>query len=297
VHPIGSPRLALTATIATIAVLLALSGCQFGDSDPPPPGDDAATLVITADHGDVLLLEEPISPGRSVLRSLRDTAAIETSYGGEFVAKIFDRSSDRDGRRDWFFFVDGVLSPVGARQRPVGAGQHVWWDHRPWQAVRDPWATVGAWPAPFADRPVVADPPLDTILSAAGAEVVADSPWRVLVGADRELRERDDAWRRAAADPSAAGMTAYIRGAEVFALPRDGGEHQPVPRGAAVAVAVPTGLDQQAGVVLAVAGITAEAATRAAARIADEPMVLQDRYAVVFDAAGAPLLAAGQGEL
>lgn len=296
-HLTSSLRLALTATLAIIAVLLALSGCQFGESDPPPPGDDAATLLVTTDHGGVLLLEEPISPGRSVLRSLRDAAAIETSYGGGFVARILDRSSDPGGRRDWFYFVDGVLSPVGARQRSVGAGQHVWWDHRPWQTVRDPWAAVGAWPAPFAGRAVVADPPLDAAVSAAGAEVVEGSSWRVLVGADRELRERDDAWRRAMDDPSAAGMTAYVGRAEVYALPRDGGEHQPVPRGAAVAVAIPTGLDQQKGVVLAVTGITAKAAARAAARIADEPTVLKDRYAVVFDAAGVPVLAAGQGEL
>jgi hypothetical protein len=292
----GNRRFAPIITIVALAVMLTLSGCQFGDSDPPEPAGDAATLLVTTDHGDVLLLKEPVAPGRSVLRSLRDAAPIETDYGGEFVSKIFDRASDRDARRDWFFFLDGVLSPVGARQRSIEDGQHVWWDHRPWQTVRDPWATVGAWPAPFDGREVVADPPLATALAASGATLVEDSSWRVIVGADASLRDRNQAWRQAMDDPEAAGMTAFIEDDTVFSLPEDGGRHQPVPGGAAMAVAVPTGIDQLKGVTLAVSGVTSAAAIAAAARIAQEPEVLEDRYAVVFDERGVPLLAAGQGE-
>jgi hypothetical protein len=117
------------------------------------------------------------------------------------------------------------------------------------------------------------------------------------VGADDELQSRSEVWRRAASNPVAAGMTAYVDGDAVVSLPRDGGDYRRVARGAAVAVAVPTGLDQQDGVTMAITGTTQDAAAAAAARIAAEPDVLRDRYAVVFSANGVPLLAAGQGEL
>ena len=55
-----------------------------------------------------------------------------------------------DGRRsDWFFYVNGVESPVGAAEYEPGDGDRIWWDHRDWStAMRVP-AVVGSWPEPF----------------------------------------------------------------------------------------------------------------------------------------------------
>ena len=279
----------LVFALIAVAAMLLLAGCSIGDDPAPAPGEDAALLVVTADHGTEELLRRPVAPGRSALRTLRDEVPISTEFGGGFVSEVFGRRSDPGGRRDWFFFVDGILSPVGARQARVPARGHLWWDHRSWAAIRDPWAVVGAWPAPFVRNPTAADPPLAAVLRGAGGRVVADSEWRVIVGSDRELRRRDAAWRRAAGDPRGAGMTAWIDGARVMALEEDGADFRPVSGGVAIAVAVPSGADVAAGVVMAVAGIDSGAAQTAAQAIADRPMLTAERYAVVFGADGTPL--------
>jgi hypothetical protein len=293
----AGPRAALAALVALALLLAPGAGCRVGGEESPPPGADAAQLRITADHGATALLEAPVAPGRSVLRTLRDQTEIDTSFGGGFVSGMFGRSSDASGRRDWFFFVNGVLAPIGARQARVPALGDVWWDYRPWGALRDPWAVVGAWPAPFAGREVAADPPLRDALRNGGARVVRRSPWRVRVGADAELRRREPAWAEAAEDPTANGLSAGIRGGRIIALSEDGEELREVAGAGAVAVALPTDGDASRGVLMVVAGRTARHATRAAATIATDPGVLAGRYAVVFDAEGRAIHAAGQGEL
>jgi hypothetical protein len=57
----------------------------------------------------------------------------------------------RGGRSfDWFFYVNGIESEVGAAEVTVHGGDRVWWDYRDWSdAMRAP-AVVGSWPEPFA---------------------------------------------------------------------------------------------------------------------------------------------------
>jgi hypothetical protein len=51
--------------------------------------------------------------------------------------------------RDWFFFVNGVESEVGAAEYELSPGDRVQWDFRDWgTAMRVP-AIVGAFPEPF----------------------------------------------------------------------------------------------------------------------------------------------------
>ena len=78
-------------------------------------------------------------------------AEIETRYGGGFVQSIEGvAGGTEDGRRlDWFFYVNGIESPVGSAERRVAGGDRIWWDHRDWtDAMRVP-AVVGSWPEPF----------------------------------------------------------------------------------------------------------------------------------------------------
>ena len=274
------------------------AGCQIGPDDAPaPPGPDAAELLVTAEHGSAELLREDVSPGRTVLRTLQNQTPISTGFGGGFVASMFDRSSDAGTLHDWFYFVDGVLSPTGARQHTIAAGEHIWWDYRAWGAVRDPWAVVGAWPAPFAGRRVAADAPFTAAAIGEGTTLTETSTWRILVGSQAEIARREAVWKRATDDPEGAGLTAVLVNGQVRALPRSGESYVTVEGGAALAAAVPTGPDQTAGVVMVVVGTTAANAQRAADRILREPDVLRSRYSVVFDAAGKPIFAGGQGPL
>jgi hypothetical protein len=209
--------------VALLAVLAA--GCQTRAQDEPGAGEPAARLVATADGDPAPLLDRRVPVGQSAMRALRGATDVETAYAGGFVAGMLGHDSDLDGRQDWFLFVDGLLSYRGARDVHVREGMEMWWAYRDWAAVRDPWATVGAWPKPFAGGPapaVAVDAPLLAPLRAAGARIVADGPWRVRVGAQTDLLRREPAWRRASEDPERAGLTVRIAGGEVEAAGRDG---------------------------------------------------------------------------
>ncbi len=86
-----------------------------------------------------------------MLDALSSSAEVETRYGGGFVQAIDGLAGgESDGRADdWFFYVNGVESPVGAADYSLSDGDRVWWDHHDWAtAMRVP-AVVGSWPQPF----------------------------------------------------------------------------------------------------------------------------------------------------
>lgn len=138
-------------SLAVAAALFAAvaAGCGVG------PGEDSgeAELSVTRDYGATELQREEvgITESETVLRMLDSSAEIETRFDGRFVQSIDGlEGGTEDGRRsDWFFYVNGVESPVGAAEYEVEDGDRVWWDHRDWStAMRVP-AVVGSWPEPF----------------------------------------------------------------------------------------------------------------------------------------------------
>jgi Domain of unknown function (DUF4430) len=138
--------------IALFAAALATAGCGIG------PGGDIGdvSLMVTRDYGAERLLSagpEQVSESDTVMRLLDRRAEISTRYGGGFVQSIDGVSETvRDGRRyDWFFYVNGVESQVGAADYALHGGDSVWWDYRDWSAAERVPAVVGAWPQPFRD--------------------------------------------------------------------------------------------------------------------------------------------------
>ena len=85
------------------------------------------------------------------MRVLDRNAEITTRYGGGFVQSIDGlEAEERVGRSsDWFFYVNGVESPVGAADYPLHGGEAIWWDYRDWSAAMRVPAVVGSWPQPF----------------------------------------------------------------------------------------------------------------------------------------------------
>ena len=82
----------------------------------------------------------------TVMRALEANADVSTRYGGGFVQAIDGiEAQERFGRsRDWFFFVNGVESTVGAADFPLRGGEAIWWDYRDWEeAMRVPWSAPG----------------------------------------------------------------------------------------------------------------------------------------------------------
>lgn len=145
------PGFRAMAAATAVLVAVAAAGCGVG---PGEAGEGTAALTVTRDHGSEPLLEaseENPSASESVVRFLDRETEIETSFGGNFVDAIDGLSGSVEGGRslDWFFYVNGYWSPVGAGEATVHGGDRIWWDYRDWtDAYRVP-AVVGSYPQPF----------------------------------------------------------------------------------------------------------------------------------------------------
>jgi hypothetical protein len=138
--------------VATTLLLaaLAIAGCGLG------PGADvgAVKLTVTRDFGSKPMIDRDVGDVKesaTVMRVLEAEATITTRYGGGFVQSVEGLEADRHGGRayDWFFYVNGVESPIGAADFSLQGGERVWWDYRDWTAVDRVPALVGSWPAPL----------------------------------------------------------------------------------------------------------------------------------------------------
>jgi hypothetical protein len=128
----------------------ALAACGLGEGDERGGG---AELRITRDFGRLELGSAKLRRVRedeTVMRVLGSEFDVDTRFGGRFVQAIDGlEGGGAGGRADWFFFVNGVESEVGAAEYELSPGDRVQWDYRRWDlAMRVP-AIVGAFPEPF----------------------------------------------------------------------------------------------------------------------------------------------------
>lgn len=134
---------------ALLLAALAAAGCGLG------PGADVGRvqLTVTREYGAVPVLARSVGAKESdtVMRLLEGEADVATRYGGGYVRSIDGVAEGERGGDpyDWFFYVDGVESPVGAAEVDVKGGERIWWDYRDWSATNHVPAVVGSWPAPF----------------------------------------------------------------------------------------------------------------------------------------------------
>lgn len=284
--------------VAAALVVAATTGCGFGEGEA---STGTASLVVTRDHGQERLLEASVNdPRRSetVARFLDREAEIETSFGGNFVDSIdgLAGSSGSGGRRDWFFYVNGFWSPVGAAEARIEAGDRIWWDYRRWEAAYRVPVVVGAWPAPFATEPgpvsvecsgATGCAAVERRVEAAGGELSPEAETapgiRVVVG--RWARIANDPDVRTLADgPGSSGVYVEGRAGALIALGDDG---EPAPGSVRVdglVAAVRRGERPPAWIVT---GVTRRGLRRAASSLSADD--LADRYALAIDRAGRKL--------
>jgi hypothetical protein len=295
---------------ALLGAALATAGCGLG------PGADvgAVELTVTREYGAAPMLERSVSAKESdtVMRVLEGEVEVETRYGGGFVHAIEGFAEEqRDGKPyDWFFFVDGTESPVGAAEVELDGGERVWWDYRNWSDVYHVPAAVGSWPAPFAGggeggRPVS----LECRGGGAACAIARDALERegteiASSGAPKgAVRMLVGPWRRLRADPAAALIEAGPGESGVFAdfeATGDGYELVALDEGSEVAERLGTGAGLVAATsryggppVWVVTGGT-PAAARAAAEVLDADH-LSNRYAVAIEDGEAIPLPEGEG--
>ena len=132
----------LGLAVAAAAVLLA--GC--GGSG----GHGQATLWVTRDEGNTVLLVRRVPAGETAMQALERSAKIDTRYGGRFVQAINGLAGSVSSRHDWFYFVNGIEAPRGAVEYRLHDGDVEWWDYRDWGRVgQSVSVVVGAFPEPF----------------------------------------------------------------------------------------------------------------------------------------------------
>jgi hypothetical protein len=213
-------------TAVAIALLLAAfatAGCGLG----PGEGLDDVELTVTRDYGAVPVLHRRIgdvTEADTVMRVLERNAEIETRYGGGFVHSIEGIEGGGSGAHDWFFYVNGLWSPIGAAEYELHGGERIWWDYRDWTVGERVAAAVGSWPQPFAggyegrrhQTAVVCRGAGDACaevrrrLRGAGATLVG-------VGEDGAIRVLVGPWPRIADDPDAELLSKGVETSGVFA--------------------------------------------------------------------------------
>lgn len=236
----------LVPALAALAAAALGTGCGLGPGDSSK-GD--VTLTVTRDYGAEPVLdaeESDPSESETVLRMLDREADITTRYGGGFVQSIEGIEGTFEGDRsfDWFFYVNGIESPVGSADRPVKGGDRVWWDYRDWtEAMRVP-AVVGSWPEPFLQASAVEDrlpvrvvcagklPPCDAaqdaLADAGVSSTVVDirkedegDALRLIVG-EWDAISNDPAAKLLARAPDSSGVFARFDGNELGMLDQRG---------------------------------------------------------------------------
>jgi len=136
--------------LALLFAALAAAGCGLG------PGNGVADveLTVTRDYGTVPVLHRQVgdlTESDTVMRVLERNADITTLYGGGFVRSIDGLEGGGAGEDDWFFYVNGLWSPIGAAEYGLDGGEAIWWDYRDWTVGERVAAAVGSWPQPFRD--------------------------------------------------------------------------------------------------------------------------------------------------
>ncbi|HYC82327.1 MAG TPA: DUF4430 domain-containing protein [Solirubrobacterales bacterium] len=286
---------------ALLLAALAVAGCGLG------PGEEVGSveLTVSREFGAEQLLADSVEAIESdtVMRLLEGSAEIETRYGGGYVKSIEGVEETRRGGvpYDWFFFVDGIESPVGAAEYPLRGSERIWWDYRDWKATNHVPAVVGSWPAPFSDgyegerHPVVVEcegggveeacAEVEAALADEGVKLARGRPddaIRVLVGRWAALR-RDSAAAQLEGGPADSGVYASFEpttggGYGLVGLDVDG---EPAHRFDADAGLVAATRELEAPPVWLVTGATPAAVQAAAGSLDGED--LRDHYAVASE--------------
>jgi hypothetical protein len=215
---VGRRGPAVAITLLLLGVALAAAGCGLG------PGSEVGTvdLTVTREFGAVKMSEASGEANESdtVMRFLEGNNEIETRYGGGYVKSIDGVSEDERGGHpyDWFFYVNGIESPVGAAEVSLTGGEKIWWDNHNWSASEHEPAVVGSWPAPFTTgweghEPVVGVEcdvggavckSVEAALEGAGAKVgTEEASFDGSAPPDPAIRVLVGQWAKLRADPAA----------------------------------------------------------------------------------------------
>jgi len=211
------------AIVLLCAAAIAAAGCGLGRGE----GVGDVELTVTRDYGHSSLLRrevDDVTQSDTVMRVLERNAEITTRFGGGFVHSIEGLEGSGGGGSDWFFYVNGLWSPVGAADYPLRGGEAIWWDYRDWSVGERVAAAVGSWPQPFLDGYEGARHPTAVICRMEGPacgtvrERLREVGARLVGGDDEEaIRVLVGPWQRIGGDRDAELLERGVEMSGVFA--------------------------------------------------------------------------------
>lgn len=137
------------AAAAGIVAAVLLAGCGIGGGS----GTTNAGVTVSVDFGSRVIgsaTQKHVPGSETVVSLLQRYFHVSTRYGGGYVESI-NGNAGNSGRRDWFYYVNGILAPKGAAATDVNQGDQIWWDLHDWSVTDTVPAVVGSYPEPFAN--------------------------------------------------------------------------------------------------------------------------------------------------
>ncbi len=148
-----------------LAVVILLAGVSIGACVNQPAASAPSTeqglgtitvrVLATQDFGRELMLDEVLEAAldTSAMTALMEVAEVETAYGGGFVNAINGVRSGYAGshkaKMDWFFYVNGIQSNVGALDYKLRNGDVQHWDFHDWSFRHFIPAIIDGFPSVF----------------------------------------------------------------------------------------------------------------------------------------------------
>ncbi len=150
----------LALSAVSLLVSAAICACPAQTAPPAPPaekesGTITVTVTITQDFGRELMLGETreVLPDTSAMAALMEVAEVETVYGGGFVNAINGVRSGYAGsqktKKDWFFYINGIQSNIGALDYKLHDGDVQHWDFHSWGFRHFIPAIIDVYPSAF----------------------------------------------------------------------------------------------------------------------------------------------------
>ncbi|NPV43495.1 MAG: DUF4430 domain-containing protein [Firmicutes bacterium] len=140
--------------LTVVLFTLTLAGC--GEKTDFEYGE--INIIVTKDFGNEILFNKTVrfEADKSVMDVMEENFEISTAYGGGFIASIEGLKSgflDAKTRRkiDWFYYVNGALAQVGAKDYYLKPNDVVIWDYYDWSGNYYISNIIGAYPYNFVN--------------------------------------------------------------------------------------------------------------------------------------------------
>lgn len=143
--------------LVILILLLGVTACKSNEVKVSEENqNDKVRLLITKDFGREIIFDNSvvIEDGFTVYDILDENLDIESNSGGNFITSISGletyNGGSKEGRLDWFYYVNGICCNVGAMDYDLNVGDVIWWDYHVWKSMKSSNSTViGKFPEPF----------------------------------------------------------------------------------------------------------------------------------------------------